>query len=150
MSRYSVAVAKTSAATPGWVLELRSGPSRDLRVFEVGVTTDTGSATTIGLVRSASAGTTPGGVVVPQPEDLAGAAAAEAVVNTTYATAPTVNAVALRRYAMPAAVGSGILWSFPEGLVVPSSTFSAATSGLILWQFSSLTVGLSVYFVFES
>lgn len=149
MSRYAVATTKVSTAAAGFIVDLRSSTSRDLRVWEVGVFAETAVAGTVELRRSASAGTTPGGPVVPQPEDGAGTTAASANLYTTYATAPTVGTVAMRRYPIPATVGAGVIWTFPLGLVVPSGTFSATANGLIVYQATAAAVTYSVHISYE-
>lgn len=147
--RYSVATSKASGAAAAWVAELRSSTTRDVRVWEVGIFAESAVAGTVGLIRSTSAGTTPGGAVVPQADDSAGGAAASANLYTTYGTAPTVGTVPLRRAALPATIGSGIIWTFPEGLVVPSGTFSATANALVVWQYSTAAVTYSIHLTYD-
>jgi hypothetical protein len=44
---------------------------------------------------------------------------------------------------LPATIGAGVIWTFPQGLVVPVSGF------LVVWQFSALAVTYSVSFDYE-
>jgi hypothetical protein len=59
-----------------------------------------------------------------------------------WTTAPTAG-TALRRMVLPATIGAGVIWTFPNGLVLPTSSF------FVVWQFSALAVTYSVYFDYE-
>lgn len=148
--RYSAATSKTTTAAAGFITDLRAATTRDIRVWEVGVFAETAVSGTVGLVRSATAGTGAATSVTPQADDSAGGAAASAALTTAYATtAPTAAAVALRRVVLPATIGAGIVWTFPEGLIVPSGTFSATANGLLVWQYSTAAVTYSVYVTYD-
>lgn len=149
MSRYSVGFSKTTLAAAGPICDIRTAAAKDIRVWEIWVTSETAVAGIIGLVRSTNAGTTPGGDQVAVVEDYSNPRAVASHVYTTYATEPTQNAVYLRRAALAASVGSGVIWTFPEGIVVPSSTDSATVNGLMVRQLSTAIVTYSVHVVFE-
>jgi hypothetical protein len=139
---YSVATSKTTGAAAGLIAEVRTSSTRDARVFEIGVTAETAVAGTIGLVRATNAGTTPGGAVVPTADDP-NAAATGVNLYTTYGTEPTQAAVYLRRFAASAAIGAGVVWTFPRGLVI------GTTGGLLIRQLSTAAVTYSVYVNFD-
>lgn len=143
MARWSVATSKTTGAAAGIISELRTAAARDARVWEIGVFAETAVAGTIGLIRSGGAGTTPGGAVVPVPDDPAVTATANENLYLTYATEPTTATTALRRIALPATIGAGVIWTFSEGIVIPVS------SGLMLRQLSTAAVTYSVYWNYE-
>lgn len=149
MARYSVAFAKTTGAAAGPIVDVRPAAAKDCRVWELGIFAETAVAGTVGLVRSTNAGTTPGGAVVPQPDDYSNTRTCTVNCYTTYATEPTQNAVYMRRAALAASIGSGIVWSFPDGIVVPTSTDTATVNGLMLRQISTAAVTYSVYLVVE-
>lgn len=149
MARYTVAFAKTTGAAAGPIMDLRPAAAKDARLWEVGVFAETAVAGTVGLVRSTSAGTTPGGAVVPQAEDYSNTRACTVNCYTTYATEPTQAGVYLRRAVLAASIGSGIIWTFPDGIVIPTSTDTATGNGLMLRQLSALAVTYSVYAVIE-
>lgn len=144
MARYSITTTKTSGAAAAWLLQLRTSATRDLRLFEVGVYTTTAAAGTIGLIRSATVGATFTSTPTGAPLDNV-SGAGSAVVDTAATTPPTIAATPayLRQAVFPATAGSGVIWSFPNGIVVPIS------SGILLWQTSALAVGYNAYFDFD-
>lgn len=150
MARYSVAFQKTTTAAAGIICDLRTAAGADARVWEIWVTTETAVAGIVGLVRSTNAGTTPGGDTVPQADDTKTSSVASVThCYTTYATEPTQAAVYHRRTSLPASVGAGTTWTFPEGLTLPTGTTTATGNGLLLRQLSTAAVTYSVHIVFE-
>ena len=145
MARYSVSASKTSGAAAAWVFQLRQpSTTRSLRVFEVGLFTTTAVAATVTLERSNSIGATFTTTTVGTAEDtLSGAASG--TVDTAITTAPTRAAtpVPFRLISTPAAAGSGAIWTFPTGLVVPSG------GGLVIWQTTTAAVGYVCYFAWD-
>jgi len=149
VARYTVAFSKTTGAAAGPICDIRPAAAKDCRVWELAIFAETAVAGTVGLVRSTNAGTTPGGDTVPQAEDYSNTRACTVHCYTTYATEPTQASVYLRRAVLAATVGSGVVWTFPEGIVVPTSTDSATANGLMLRQLSTAAVTYSVYAVIE-
>ena len=96
------------------------------------------TASTFGLGRPSAIGVTPTTPVAGQAEDSADAASAAqtAVAWTTKPTAPA-SSIYLRRIALPAAIGAGVIWTWPDGpgLIVPINSsiviFNLATNGVI-------------------
>lgn len=149
MARYAVGFTKTTGAAAGPIADIRTATAKDVRVWEIWISAETAVAGTVGLVRSTNAGTTPGGDQVAVAEDYSNTRAVATHVYTTYATEPTQAAVYLRRCALAASIGSGLIWTFPEGIVVPTSTDSATANGLMIRQLSTVAVTYSVHIVFE-
>lgn len=142
MARYSAGVSKTSAATANlWIGGLSTTSTKDARVWEIGVFLETAIAQTIQLFRQNAAGTTPTSVT-PVAED-ASAGSASCTIQTAWTTPPTAAAVPLRRIGLPATVGAGIIWTFPNGLVVPTS------SSVNLFQVTGTATQYGFYFVYE-
>lgn len=142
MARYQLAATKTSGAAAGMICQLRTGSGRDLRVYEVGVTATTAAAGTVGLIRPTAVGAGFTSVGPGQPIDPVSGAGV-AVVDTAATTAPTIGSIYMRRVSLPATVGAGVIWTFPDGLVVPIS------SSMALWQTSAAAVGYAVYWYFD-
>lgn len=144
MARYSASVSKASGAAAGWVAQFRTGAAKDARIWEIHAFAETAVAGTLGLTRSAGVGATFTSTT-PQAEDSSNGTAASVAIDTAATTAPTQagSPVYFRRVALPATVGSGIIWSFPTGLVVPVS------SGLLVWQLSALAVTYGLSFVYD-
>lgn len=150
MARYSAGFQKTTTAAAGIICDIRThSTGKDLRVWEIWVTAETAVAGVVGLVRSSNAGTTPGVDQVAVAEDWSNTRTVASHIYTTYATEPTQAAVYLRRASLAAQVGAGIVWTFPEGIVVPSAADSATANGLLLRQLSTAAVTYSVHVVFE-
>src|SRR4051794_5054584 len=119
MARYSFTwnVVGVSNSALGWI---RSTTSKDMRIWEVAVymSGGTAAATDVGLGRPAAISLTPT-TLTPQAEDTS-FAAATCTGQVAASTKPTAPANYLRRFGIPATVGAGVIWSFPQGLVVPS------------------------------
>lgn len=145
MARYAASATKTTGAAAAWAFQLRqTSTARSIRVREVGLFSTTAAAGTFTLERSNSTGATFTTTVAGTPEDpLSGAGGG--TLDTAITTAPTRLATPLpfRQVSFPATAGSGIVWVFGDGLVIPAS------GGLLIWQTSALAVGLSTYFVFD-
>lgn len=142
MSRYNLATTKTTGAAAGMIVQLRTGSSRDLRIWEVGVFATTAVSGSIGLIRPSAVGATFTSTSTGQPEDNVSGAGV-AVIDTAATTPPTIGSTYMRQATLPATIGAGIVWTFPAGLVVPVS------ASVALWQTSALAVGYAVYFVYD-
>ncbi len=123
---------------------LRSTAGKDMRVFEIGVWLESGTvaASVIGLGRPAAVSVSPTSLV-PQAEDTSAGAATgiAAVAATTKPTAPTNF---MRRFGVPAVLGSGIVWPFPRGLVVPTGP-----AELVIWNIGASTSVFGGYFTYD-
>ena len=142
MARYGIGVAKTTGAAAGLLCQLRAGSTRDLRVWEIGIFATTAVAGEVGLIRPSAVGATFTSSGTGAPEDNA-AGAGIAVVDTAATTAPTIGTNYMRRVQLPASIGAGQIWTFPQGINVPVS------SSLALWQLSVAAVGYDAYFVYD-
>lgn len=123
---------------------LRSTASKDIRVWEIGVWLESGTvaASVIGLGRPAAVSVTPT-ALTPQAEDTsAGAAACIAAVAAT--TKPTSPTNFMRRFGCPAVLGSGIVWTYPRGIVIPTGP-----AELVVWNIGSSTSVFGGYFVYD-
>lgn len=148
MARYSVAFSKTTTAAAGPICDFRTA-AKGAILWEIWVSAETAVSGTLGLVRVSNAGTTPGGDTVPQAEDYSNTRACTVHCYTTYGTEPTQNAVYLRRCALPATVGSTLIWTFPQGITIPPSGDTATLNGVLLRQVSTAAVTYSVHAVLE-
>lgn len=142
MARYGIATNKTSGAAAGLIVQLRTGSARDARVYEVGIFASTAVSGTVGLIRPSAVGATFTSTGTGAPEDPVSSAGV-AVVDTVAGTAPTIGTNYLRRIVLPGSIGAGVIWTFPEGIIVPVST------SLALWQISTAAVGYETYFTYE-
>ena len=142
--RYSLGVRTTNAtdAECAWEIITGATPGR-VRLVELGIFLAEATATTIGLGRPQAVGITPTTPVDFLPEDpndvLASGVAQSALA---WGTKPTIPVSFIRRIALPAVIGTGVIWTFPEGVVIPVS------SSIILWNLATNSV-LDAYAVVE-
>ena len=142
MARYEIGVTKTTGAAAGLLAQLRSGASRDIRVFEIGVFASTAVSGEVALVRPSAVGATFTSSGVGAALDTASIAGVT-VVDTVAGTAPTIGTNYMRRIVLPGSIGAGVIWTFPQGICIPTS------GSLALWQLSALAVTYSAYFDYD-
>lgn len=141
MARYGNSITKTTTAAAGPIATLSTGAARDIRIFEIGITASTAASGEVGVMRPANAPAGPtGGQVGVAYDNISGAGVA--VTANAWTTAPTAG-TGLRRIVLPATIGAGVIWTFPEGIVLPTSSY------FVVWQYSTAIVGYSVYFSYE-
>jgi len=111
-------------------------------ILEVGIFSASATTQTFGLGRPAAVGVGATSAVAGLAEDSSAPAASTTSClawTTTYPTAPTQF---FRRIDLPATVGTGIIWTFPRGLIVPIS------GNIVIWNIT-LTVASDVYVVWD-
>lgn len=103
--------------------ELRSTATDRLFIREIGIFLAAATASTFALGRPAAVGVTPTSPVTILAEDP-GNPAGTGQVALAWGTAPTAptGASYLRRVALPATIGAGVIWTWQNGLVVPISS----------------------------
>lgn len=141
MARYSYGLTKTTSTAAAAIGTLNMPSTRDARVWEVGISASTAVSGEVGVMRPANTPATPSGGGVGVAEDPSAGAALGTAANA-WATAPTAG-TAFRRMVLPATAGAGVIWTFPQGLIVPVSGW------LVLWQFSALAVTYSFYIAWD-
>jgi hypothetical protein len=131
-----------TTAAAAWEIRTGATPGR-VRLMEIGFFLVAATATTIGLGRPAAIGTTPTTPVDFLPEDPNDVVASGVVQSSlAWAVGPTIPTAFLRRIALPATIGVGVIWTWPKGLVIPVS------SSVILWNLAANSV-LDAYAVVE-
>ena len=94
---------------------------REVHYFKTAATVDN-----IALVRTTTIGATPGATVAPDIDNQFSRSYAPISVAVlylaTFATYPVVAGPYMLRAALPAAIGSGVIWIFPEPIEVPAGT----------------------------
>lgn len=142
MARYELSATKTTGAAAGMIVQFRTGAARDARIWDITVTASTAVSGSIGLIRPSAVGATFTSTGPGIAEDnIAGAGVA--VLDTAATTAPTIGSVYMKQIVLPATIGAGVVWSFPNGLVVPTS------SSIAIWQTSTAAVGYVVSVTYE-
>jgi hypothetical protein len=117
--------------TAAWEIRAAATPGR-AKLLELGIFLSAATASTYGLGRPAAIGVTPTSPVDFLPEDPADVLASGALQSAlAWATGPTVPAAFLRRINLPATIATGVIWTFPKGIVIPVS------SSLVLWNLAA-------------
>ena len=145
MAKYQVSVTTPAAAASAPFATIRAGASSRVRLLELGIFLNAATATSVALIRATNA-FVPTTSIIGQPYDTNDPASI-ANVDTAWSTAPTVTvANSMRRIALPATIGAGVIWTFDPMLAVGP----AGTAGLVLWNFgSSAGSALNVYAAWE-
>jgi hypothetical protein len=123
--------------------ELRASATNAVYVYEVGVFLNAATASAIGLGRPANNGSVAGGASVVGLQNVQDDPAALAgIITSGWTTPPTAPTQFFRRIGLPAAIGNGLIWTWPKGLRVKQST------SLVLWNITASSVA-SIYFCWE-
>ena len=136
MPRYSIGFVSTATGTGAPIATIEA-PTRQLRVWEIGVFCNAATASGVSLFRNTASGeanstaTSVGQAFCPA--DVAGTG----LMGTAWSTAPTITAASrLRRGQLPATIGAGLIWTFPMPLLIRNGT---KTDYLVLWNESGST-----------
>lgn len=105
----SVLVTATADAP---LLALRVPAAEIGKLRELGLTLTAATATRLGLTRATTVSITPSGGK-PGRNTVFGAADSGIQIFTGWATAPVISTNYLRRCALPASIGAGLVWSWP-------------------------------------
>jgi hypothetical protein len=143
---YSVGVRTPAAAAAAAYCALRPHASSDqVYVKEIGLFLSAATATSLGLIRAATVGTATTSVLgqAHQP----GAPVATANLDTAWSTAPTVGSNAyLRRLALPATSGIGVIWTFQPG----AELIVGVNASVLIWNFGAAAgAALDAYMVWD-
>lgn len=142
--RLSLAVRTTQVTTANTCWEILTGstPGRT-KVYEIGITLAAATTSTFGLGRPQATGITPTSPVNFQVEDPNDVLASGVVRSAlAWGTDPTIPSNFLRRVSLPAVIGTGVIWTFPEGLIIPVS------SSITIWNLDTNAVA-DMYAVVE-
>jgi len=141
MAIYALANRTTNTTTANATLEIRTTSTDRAYLLEIGIFLAAATASTFGLGRPAAIGVTPTTPVTVLPEDPANPTG---TIQTAlaWATGPTAPTAFLRRIALPATIGTGVIWTFPRGLVIPVS------SSIVVWNLSTTRVA-DIYIVID-
>jgi len=134
--RLSLGVRTTDGtdAAAAWEILTGATPGR-AKIVEIGFFLAAATASIIGLGRPAAKGITPTApvdFVQEDPNDVLASGVVQSAV--AWGTGPTMPGDFLRRIALPATIGTGVIWTFPEGLVIPIS------SSVVLWNLGTNSV----------
>lgn len=116
MAIYSIGRRTTGTTSGNAAFDVSAGAAVRPAMLELGVFLAAATASTFGVNRPTALGTrtTP---VVLLAEDPA-MPASEADTALAWSVQPTFATDDLRRIALPATIGTGVIWTFPKGIVI--------------------------------
>lgn len=141
MSIYSLSLNSTVGTTAAAAMDLKAASTNTPSIMEIGLNLGAATASTYGLGRSSNVPTQTAPVLVQaedpsKPAGLSGCAVA-------WSVAPTVPAQFLRRIALPATVGAGVIWTFPRGLVL------AVSASMLLWNLATNAASANAWWIVD-
>lgn len=123
---------QSAAAAAGAAYAAFRAPTRYSKLVEIGLACNAATASNISLLRNTNASYAASTSTSVGQADNPSAAAGTSLIDTAWTTAPTVTAASrLMRYTLPATIGAGLIWTFPEGIFIRSAT---ATDILVIWN----------------
>ena len=134
MAIYAIARRTTNVTSGAAAHTIYTASTDRGALLEAGVFMGAATASTYSIGRPAAAGITPTSPVLLLAEDPANPVA---TINSAlaWATSPTNPTNDLRRWASPATIGTGVIWTFPRGLIIAVSTNfvlqNLATNGVV-------------------
>lgn len=135
----SLALNSTVTTTGAAAWDVKAGSVIRPRVMELAINLGAATASTYGIGRAGNTPTQTSPVLLQAEDPNDGAFASGSAV--AWSVAPTVPAQFFRRIALPATIGSGIIYTFPRGLVV------AASASLLVWNLATNSASVNVYVV---
>ena len=128
----------TTTGAAAW--DVKAAATNEPSVMELGVNLGAATASTYGLGRSANTPTQTSTTLLQAEDPDRPAFLSTCAV--TWSGAPTIPNPFLRRVALPATIGSSIIWTFPRGLVL-----GASGPSLVLWNLATNSASTNVHVV---
>jgi hypothetical protein len=94
------------------LVAIRAPATELCQIREIGIFLLAATSTRLGLIRASVVSVTPGTTVAGQ-NTIPGAPASASLLVSSWGTVPTIGANYLRRCTLPAAIGAGVIWSWP-------------------------------------
>ena len=130
MPIYSLSNRTTNVTIANPCLEIIAGAAARPRIMEIGIFMAAATESVFGIGRPAAIGITPTTPVTMLAEDN-GDPAGEVTTALAWATPPTVPTAFFRRISLAAAVGTGVIFTFPKGLYIP------AAGAIVVWNITA-------------
>jgi hypothetical protein len=125
---YSLGNRTTATGTATPAQEIIAGSNLGYRLLELGITINAATASVFGFGRPAATGVTPTSPQTVLAEDGGNTATGNTTTALAWGTAPTVPANFFRRCSLAAAIGAGIIWTFPRGII------TLKTLSTVIWN----------------
>jgi len=130
MAIYSLSRNSTVATSAAANEEVRTTATDRCKIMEVQIFLAAATASRYGIGRPAAIGVTPTSPVTVLAEDSADPAGTVTTA-VAWATPPTVPTAFFRRIALPATIGTGIIFTFPRGISM------AVSGGFVFWNLAT-------------
>jgi len=130
MAIYSLRVRSTVTTNAAANEEVRTAATDRPYVTELHIFLAAATASTYAIGRPAAIGVTPTSPVTVIAEDPAHPAGTVTTA-VAWGTGPTVPVNFFRAIGLPATIGTGIIWTFPRGLVI------AVSSSIVYWNLAT-------------
>lgn len=143
MAIYSQGVNTVITTTTSPSLDIKASSVNAPKLMEYAINLAAATASTYGLGRPGNDGSVAQTSPVLFQAENPGDPAANTGSAVAWTTAPTVPSVFLRRVALPASIGSGVIWTFPRGLTMPS------TKGLVNWNLAANSANTNIWAVVD-
>jgi hypothetical protein len=116
---YSIARNPTTTTSGNAHFDVAAGAGVRPRIMELGLFLGAATASVYGVNRPSAIGTrtSPTALLAEDPAD----ATSECDTAIAWSAEPTLASSDLRRISLPATIGTGIIWTFPRGLVLDVS-----------------------------
>lgn len=129
MARYMVSALTTAGSTTLPIISLYGGTTVRPRLRELALFNTTATAVQLKLVRVSTTGTQ--GTALTEMPEVPEDTAAIATAFNTHSVAPTITSGDLYRVALGAAIGSGVVLTFPDGGIVIPATANAGLAVVV-------------------
>lgn len=131
MAFYELGVRSPAAASAAAFATIHTGASLRCRIREIHLFSTAATAASIGIIRASNTPVATTSTLGQAQDPADGAATVN--VDTAWSTAPTVGSNYLRRIDLPATIGSGVIWTWPDGQ--SHGLMIATSSWLVIWNF---------------
>lgn len=141
MAIYSLSLNTTVTTSGAAAMDAKSASTNTPRIMEVAINLLTATASTYGLGRAGNTPTQTSPVLVQaeNPGDPAGLTG----MAVAWSVAPTIPAQFFRRISLPATAGSGVIWTFPRGLVL------AVSASMLIWNLATNSASMNAWWVVD-
>lgn len=133
MAIYSIGRRTTGTTSGNASFDVLAGSGARGRLMEFGFFLGAATASTYGLNRPTAVGTrtAPVALLAEDPDDPA----SECDTALAWSVQPTFATDDMRRIGLPATIGTGVIWTFPKGMIIDTSASIAlvnrATNGVV-------------------
>jgi hypothetical protein len=144
-NRYEVGLTKAGVNTANTVMWALRAPTRRTWLHELGIFVDTAPTTAPQFVLARNtAGTITSTTTTGGQPNVPEASASTSTLDSAWSAAPTFTTTGpfMRRITLPVSAGQGVIWTWPEGLVINTTITTtlvianAVASGATLGAFS--------------